>query len=78
MERLENSINEKTRVLALTWVHSGSSVKLPVAEVGKLVRELNHDREEDERILCCVDGVHGFDVDNTNFDDMGCDYFVAV
>ena len=77
LERLRNNINAKTRVLALTWVHSGSSVKLPVAEVGKLVKELNRDRDEDDRILYCVDGVHGFGVENMSFDEMGCDYFVA-
>lgn len=77
LERLRNNINAKTRVLALTWVHSGSSVKLPVAEVGKLVKELNRDRDEDDRILYCVDGVHGFGVENMNFDEMSCDYFVA-
>ncbi len=77
LERLRNNINDRTRVLALTWVHSGSSVKLPVAEVGKLVKELNRDRDEDDRILYCVDGVHGFGVENMNFDEMGCDYFVA-
>lgn len=77
LARLKKNINEKTRVLALTWVDSGSSVKLPVVEVGKLVKELNLDRDAGNRILYCVDGVHGFGVDNTNFDEMGCDYFVA-
>lgn len=77
VERLRRNITAKTRVLALTWVHSGSSIKLPVAEVGKLVKELNEGRALDDRILYCLDGVHGFGVENTNFDEMGCDYFVA-
>ncbi|MFT4826499.1 MAG: aspartate aminotransferase-like enzyme [Halioglobus sp.] len=41
------------------------------------MKELNCDRNEDNRILYCVDGVHGFGVDNTNVNEMGCDYFVA-
>ena len=77
LDRLRKSITSKTRVLALTWVHSGSSVKLPVAEVGNLVKELNRTRDEEDRILYCVDGVHGLGVENTNFDEMGCDFFVA-
>lgn len=77
LKRIRQHITSKTRVLALTWVHSGSSVKLPVAEVGELVAELNLGRPEDDRILYCVDGVHGFGVESTNFDEMGCDFFVA-
>ena len=77
LKRIRQHITSKTRVLALTWVHSGSSVKLPVAEVGELVAELNKGRSEKERILYCVDGVHGFGVENMDFDEMGCDFFVA-
>lgn len=77
LDRISKNITSKTRVLALTWVHSGSSVKLPVDEVGKLVKELNRGRDDDDRILYCVDGVHGFGVENMNFDEMGCDFFVA-
>ncbi|RLA39380.1 MAG: aminotransferase [Gammaproteobacteria bacterium] len=77
LDRLAKQINSKTRVLALTWVHSGSSVKLPAAEVGKLVAELNRERDEADRILFCLDGVHGFGVDNKNFEEFGCDYFIA-
>ncbi|MFT5418147.1 MAG: selenocysteine lyase/cysteine desulfurase [Gammaproteobacteria bacterium] len=77
LERLRKNINERTRLLALTWVHSGSSVKLPIAAVGKLVKEINTARSEENRILYCVDGVHGFGVENANFDEIGCDFFVA-
>ena len=75
--RLAKHITSKTRVLALTWVHSGSSVKLPAAEVGKLVAELNSGLNDADRILFCLDGVHGLGVDNANFDDFGCDFFIA-
>ncbi len=75
--RLRRQITAKTRVLALTWVHSGSSIKLPAAEVGQLVAELNEGRDEADRLLFCLDGVHGFGVENANFADLRCDFFVA-
>ena len=77
LQRIRKNVTKKTRVLALTWVHSGSSIKLPVAEVSELVKELNQGRDEDDRLLFCLDGVHGFGVENTSFDELGCDFFVA-
>lgn len=77
LERIRKNVTHKTRILALTWVHSGSSIKLPAAEVSQLVKELNRGRVEDDRLLFCLDGVHGFGVENTNFDELGCDFFVA-
>ncbi len=75
--RIREHVTAKTRVLALSWVHSGSSLKLPAAEVGKLVAELNRERDADDRILYCLDGVHAFGVENTSFDELGCDFLVA-
>lgn len=77
LDRIRKNVTKKTRVLALTWVHSGSSIKLPASEVGKLVKELNRGRDDDDRLLFCLDGVHGFGVENTSFDELGCDFFVA-
>lgn len=74
---LERNIRPQTRVLGMTWVHSGSGVKLPVGEIGALVRRHNRERSEAERILYVVDGVHGFGVENARFADFNCDYFIA-
>ncbi|NBF05864.1 aminotransferase class V-fold PLP-dependent enzyme [Pseudomonas sp. Fl5BN2] len=74
---IKRSIRPNTRVLGMTWVQSGSGVKLPIGEIGKLVAELNRNRDEKDRILYVVDGVHGFGVDNLDFPDMHCDYFIA-
>nr|WP_276583701.1 aminotransferase class V-fold PLP-dependent enzyme [Pseudomonas sp. RIT-PI-AD] len=71
------NLSPRTRVLALTWVHSGSGVKLPIGEIGKLVAERNRQRDERDRILFCVDGVHGFGVENVGFDELNCDFFMA-
>jgi selenocysteine lyase/cysteine desulfurase len=75
--RIREHVTAKTRVLALTWVHSGSSIKLPAAEISQLVAEINQGRADDDRLLFCLDGVHGFGVENTSFDELGCDFFVA-
>ena len=74
---IDRAIRPETRVLGMCWVHSGSGVKLPVGEVGKLVREVNRQRDEQDRIIYVIDGVHGFGVENTHFADFNCDYFIA-
>ncbi|MHC6226495.1 pyoverdine-tailoring periplasmic protein PvdN [Pseudomonas sp. X10] len=77
LSTIEQNIRPETRVLGMTWVHSGSGVKLPVGEIGELVRQHNRERSEAERILYVVDGVHGFGVENQRFADFNCDYFIA-
>jgi selenocysteine lyase/cysteine desulfurase len=77
VQKLKSELRPNTRVLALTWVHSGSGVKLPIGEIGKMVREHNQGRAEADRLLLCVDGVHGFGIENVNFADLNCDYFIA-
>ncbi|KJH73820.1 pyoverdine-tailoring periplasmic protein PvdN [Pseudomonas sp. ES3-33] len=74
---IAKGIRPNTRVLGMTWVQSGSGVKLPIAEIGKLVEEHNRNRTDQDRILYVVDGVHGFGVDDLDFPDMRCDFFIA-
>ncbi|MHC8406527.1 pyoverdine-tailoring periplasmic protein PvdN [Pseudomonas sp. TMB3-21] len=74
---IAQGIRAETRVLGMTWVQSGSGVKLPIGEIGKLVEEHNRHREEKDRILYVVDGVHGFGVEDLDFPDMHCDFFIA-
>ncbi|SDK77261.1 Selenocysteine lyase/Cysteine desulfurase [Pseudomonas delhiensis] len=74
---IRRNIRPETRVLGMTWVQSGSGVKLPVREIGQLVAEANRNRDAAERIIYVVDGVHGFGVEDANFADFGCDYFIA-
>ncbi|MFK3974307.1 aminotransferase class V-fold PLP-dependent enzyme [Pseudomonas sp. NPDC087358] len=74
---IAGNIRPNTRVLGMTWVQSGSGVKLPVGEIGKLVQEHNRNREEKDRIIYVIDGVHGLGVENANFADFNCDYFIA-
>ncbi|BAN48020.1 pyoverdine-tailoring periplasmic protein PvdN [Metapseudomonas resinovorans] len=74
---IARAIRPQTRVLGMTWVQSGSGVKLPVGAIGKLVHEANRNRDEKDRILYVVDGVHGFGVEDVTFADLDCDYFIA-
>ncbi|MDR9752293.1 aminotransferase class V-fold PLP-dependent enzyme [Pseudomonas sp. SZMC_28357] len=74
---IEQGIRPQTRVLGMTWVQSGSGVKLPIGEIGQLVARHNRNRDEKDRILYVVDGVHGFGVEDLDFPAMHCDFFIA-
>ncbi|MNO48524.1 Isopenicillin N epimerase [compost metagenome] len=74
---IDRAIRPETRVLGMTWVHSGSGVKLPLGEIGALVDRHNRQRSDDQRILYVVDGVHGFGVEDLSFAQMNCDFFIA-
>ncbi|MCU1761800.1 aminotransferase class V-fold PLP-dependent enzyme [Pseudomonas sp. 14P_8.1_Bac3] len=77
LNNIDRSIKPETRVLGMTWVHSGSGVKLPIAAIGALVDKHNRGRSEQDRIIYLVDGVHGFGVEDLDFPDMNCDFFIA-
>jgi selenocysteine lyase/cysteine desulfurase len=77
VERLLSAVTPRTRALALTWVHSGTGIKLPIAHLAAGLREINSRRAEDEEVLLCVDGVHGFGVENVSLPELGCDFFMA-
>jgi isopenicillin-N epimerase len=77
VQRLSDAIRPETRVLALTWVHSSTGLKLPLAAIGDAIDSINGRRDENDRVLICVDGVHGFGVEDVRMADLGCDFFVA-
>ncbi len=74
---LEKGITKATRVVAVTWVHSSTGVKTPVKGFAAAVAKANASRSPAEAILFCVDGVHGFGVEDVTMADLGCDVFVA-
>ena len=76
-KRLRDAINTKTRVVAATWVHSSTGVKLPIRAMADTIITLNKQRKADQQILFCVDGVHGFGIENQDVTQLGCDFFVA-
>jgi len=77
LANIDNAIRPETRVLGMCWVHSGSGLKLPIGAIGAIVDKHNRGRSDADRIVYVVDGVHGFGVDNLNFAQMNCDFFIA-
>ena len=75
--KMVKGIGPRTRVMAVTWVHSSTGVKLPIRKMADAVAELNKKRSEDDKVLLCVDGVHAFGVEKETMADLGCDFFVA-
>jgi selenocysteine lyase/cysteine desulfurase len=71
------AITPKTRVLALTWLHSCTGVKLPVRAVADAVAAANKGREAKDRLIFCLDGVHGLGIDDVTLPSLGCDFFAA-
>jgi selenocysteine lyase/cysteine desulfurase len=76
VERLTAAVTPATRVMAVTWVHSGTGVKLPIPELASALADLNG-RRGDAPVLLCVDGVHGLGAEATTADDLGCDFLMA-
>jgi selenocysteine lyase/cysteine desulfurase len=76
-KRLRAAITPDTRVVAATWVHSSTGVKLPVRAMADTITKLNKQRKAKQQILFCVDGVHGFGIENQDVSHLGCDFFVA-
>jgi isopenicillin-N epimerase len=74
---LVKGIGPRTRAVAVTWVHSSTGVKLPIRRMADALADVNKKRAEADRVLLCVDGVHGFGVEQDTVTDLGCDFFVA-
>lgn len=77
VKRLTDAVSDKTRYVVITWVHSCTGMKLPVKEISFALNQINKNRNEEERILLCVDGVHGLGVENITLPELGCDFFIA-
>jgi selenocysteine lyase/cysteine desulfurase len=76
-KRLMAAVGPKTRVVGVTWVHSSTGVKLPIRRFATAIEELNKKRSEGDRVIFCVDGVHGFGVERESPEELGCDFFSA-
>lgn len=71
------AIGPNTRIFAVTWVHSCTGVKLPIKAMAETIAQINAGRDEADRVLFCVDGVHGFGIEDVRAQDLGCDCFIA-
>ncbi|TDI37603.1 MAG: aminotransferase class V-fold PLP-dependent enzyme [Acidobacteria bacterium] len=77
VDTLAKAIRLETRIIVVTYVHSSSGMKLPIRAMAEAVERANAGRSIDDRAIFCVDGVHGFGVENVTMEDLGCDFFVA-
>jgi isopenicillin-N epimerase len=75
--RLVAAIGPQTRAIAVTWVHSSTGVKLPIQRFAAALASINRRRADNDRVLLCVDGVHGFGVEEESVSTLGCDFFAA-
>ena len=74
---LRKGLSSATRVVAVTWVHSSTGLKLPIHEMALAIQAINRSREERDRIIFCVDGVHALGVEDFRVSDLGCDFLIA-
>jgi selenocysteine lyase/cysteine desulfurase len=70
-------IRPQTRVVAVTWIHSSTGVKTPLARFAQAVAAANRGRAEEDRALLRVDGLHGFGVEDETAASLGVDVFIA-
>src|SRR5579862_3677036 len=48
VQAVASEIRDNTRVVALTWVHSHTGVKLPIDQIGEVIRQVNGNRKPDD------------------------------
>lgn len=77
VEAVLDAVRPGTRVVALTWVHSSTGLKLPIRRIAEGLAALNARRDEEDRALLCVDGVHALGVEDFEVGGLGCDVLVA-
>src|SRR3954468_7276599 len=77
IDHILGAVTPRTRVIGVTWVHSDTGLKFPVARLAAALEEVNASREPDRAVRLCVDGVHGFGVETDSMADLGCDFMAA-
>ena len=77
VESLGKGISPATRIVAVTWVHSSTGLKLPIHDMALAIQAINRSRDEQDRIIFCVDGVHALGVEDFRVSELGCDFLVA-
>jgi len=77
VESLRKGITPMTRIVAVTWVHSSTGLKLPIHEMAQAIQAINRSRDERDRIIFCVDGVHALGVEDFRVNELGCDFLIA-
>ena len=68
VDTLSRALTPRTRVVAVTWVHSGTGLKLPIRRIAEALGG---------RAVLCVDAVHALGVEQVDVATLGCDFLVA-
>ena len=68
VQSLVGALTPRTRLVALTWVHSSTGVKLPIRALADAVAG---------RAVVAVDAVHALGVEQVDVATLGCDFLVA-
>ncbi len=74
---IDGAVTARTRVVALTWVHSSTGVKLPVRAIADTLARADERLGKERRTLLCVDAVHAFGVEPDALPELGCDFLVS-
>lgn len=77
VEWLVTHVKPQTRLVAVTWVHSSTGLKLPIREIAQALGRINHNRADEDRVILCVDGVHALGVEDFLVTEVGCDFLIA-
>jgi selenocysteine lyase/cysteine desulfurase len=75
--RLSAAVTPATRAVAVTWVHSSTGVKLPIAQIAAALADVNAGRGAADRVLLSVDGVHGLGAEDDTVTTLGCDFLIS-
>jgi isopenicillin-N epimerase len=78
VDNVTASITDRTRLVALTWVHSSTGCRLPIQEIGRRIALENLSRSEKQRILFSVDGTHALGVFQIDVEKVACDFLIAA
>jgi selenocysteine lyase/cysteine desulfurase len=78
VDTLIKAMRPETRIVAVTWVHSSTGLKLPIRHMAEALGKVNERRSPQDRALLGVDGVHGFGVEDVRMADLGCDLLVQT
>jgi selenocysteine lyase/cysteine desulfurase len=72
--KLTDAVSSRTRLIALTWVHSSSGVKLPIRAIADALIDL---QPKYKKIWLSVDAVHAAGVEDLTPGAIGCDFLVT-
>ncbi len=75
--RVRDAIRPETRLVALTWVHSSTGVRIPVRAIADVIAAINARRPSAQQILFCLDSVHGLGAVDATAPELGCDAMMS-